>query len=99
GACVSSIGGTLLDGTPSPSGSPYRVYPLSLGQVTATYSTAGATAPATGQTSIANVQALMGDPQARILDSTGIGPLPLRVLGPANAIGTAQPAAVLADGG
>ena len=99
GACVSSIGGTLLDGTPSPSGGAFRAYPLSLGQVTATYSAAGATAPATGQTSIANVQALMGDPSGRILDSTEIGALPLRVLGPANAIGTAQPAAVLADGG
>lgn len=98
GFCVSSIGGTVLDGAPSPSGSIYRVFPLDLGQATATYSAEGARAPGTGQTNIANFQALMGDVQGRILDNTGIGVLPIQVLGPANAIGSAQPPIILANG-
>lgn len=98
GFCVGSIGGTVLDGAPSPSGSIYRVFTLASGQTTATYSTQGAGAPATGQTRIANFQALMGDIQGAILDSTGIGVLPIQVLGPANAIGSAEPPTILGDG-
>ncbi len=98
GFCVRSVGGSILDGVTSPSSSIYRVFTLGSGQTTATYSPQGASAPGTGQTLIANVQALMADIQGRTLDSTGIGILPIQILGPANAIGSAQPPIVLADG-
>jgi hypothetical protein len=98
GFCVNSSGGTVLDGAPSTSGSIYRVFPLASGQATATYSAQGANAPGTGQTNIANFQVLMGDVQGAILDSTGIGVLPIQILGPSNAIGSAEPPIILGDG-
>jgi hypothetical protein len=41
-SCNVSVGGTLLDGSPSPSGSHFRAYTVTAGSITVTYSTAGA---------------------------------------------------------
>ena len=99
GSCVSSAGGTITDGSVSPSGGGFRSYTISSGIASGTYTVQGATAPNTGQANIANIQLLMADPSSIRLDSRPIALVPLEVLGPANAVGYAHPASILGDGG
>jgi hypothetical protein len=99
GFCISSAGGTITDGTPSASSSLLKVYTLNQAQATATYTAQGASAPATGQASVVNIQVQMADNTGLELDRTAITIAPLELLGPANAIGNANPASILGDGG
>jgi hypothetical protein len=64
GSCNLSTGGTIVDGSPSPSGSQFRAFTVTNGSVTVTYSTAGA---AVGT---ARVQLLAGTPDGSRLGST-----------------------------
>jgi hypothetical protein len=99
GSCVSSVGGTITDGNASPSGPAYKSYAITSGVATGSYTVQSASAPGTGQTSIANIQLLMADPSSNRLDSRPIALAALEVLGPANAVGFAHPASLLGDGG
>ncbi len=98
GFCVSSAGGAITDGSPAAAGSAFRAYTLEEGQATATYTPQGASAPGTGQTTVANLQLLMADAQGNQIDSRAVAFAPLQLLGPANAIGAAAPPSVLGDG-
>lgn len=99
GGCISSAGGTIVDGESSPSGSNYRAFTINGGRAIATYSIAGVTdEPATSETKTANIQVLMSDTQHYRINRTAIQYAPLRVLGPANALGFAQPATIFGDG-
>jgi hypothetical protein len=98
-SCVSSDQGTILDGNASPNGGSFRVFTIANGQAVATYSVAGATAPSTGQSAIANIQVLMADQNGAQIGNREVSFAPLVVLAPGNAVGFAQPASVLADGG
>jgi hypothetical protein len=52
GFCVTSVGGTILDGTTSPSGGHLKVFAALGGQVTATYSTVGSSGPGTASVQV-----------------------------------------------
>jgi Bacterial Ig-like domain/Carboxypeptidase regulatory-like domain len=99
GSCIGSAGGTIADGTASPSGTNYKYYTLTNTAAVGTYTIQGATAPQTGQSTQATVQVLMSDAQGNRLDSRVISTASLKILGPANAIGFAQPANIFGDGG
>lgn len=100
GSCVSSIGGTITDGNPSPTGSTFKSYSLSSGLASGTYTVVGASQnPATGQALISNIQLLMADPLSNRLGTFPLAVAPLEILGPGNAVGSSQPASVLGDGG
>jgi len=95
--CISSDGGAIVDGAASPTGTSYRYFTLASGEVDATYSSEGITA-APGDTRTGVIQALMGDPSGIILSSIGVGTAPVELAAPTNAVGTADPPAVLGDG-
>src|SRR6185312_13472470 len=98
GNCVPSANGTITDGNGSPSGSFYRAYTLNQGQMTATYSVQGASSPGTGRSNVATLQVLMADAQANRLDSHVVATAGLQLVGPGNALGSAEPLNILADG-
>jgi len=98
GNCVNSVGGTM-GGTATSNGSGLSVYTLLNNQAAATYSAQNASAPQAEQVEIANVQLLPATNSGNQIGSTEIAIAPINVLGLDNAIGTAQPASVLADGG
>ncbi len=66
--CNVSVGGTLLDGADSPSGSQFRAYTVTAGSITVTYSTAAASlgtariqiAPATTDGTLIGTRSLLG---------------------------------------
>lgn len=99
GFCVNSAGGSIIDGTSSPSGSAYRIYPLASGEFGATYSPQGAAAPSPTSTQTATIQILEANPSGGIIDSREINLAGITLLAPENAIGVAQPSTILGDGG
>lgn len=99
GSYVDSAGGTITGGVSSSySTSGFRGFTLTDGLVVASYSIDGIAVPQTGETKTANVQIVMATPTLSIMNLPVFAYAPLRVLGPDNAIGFAEPAAVLADG-
>lgn len=99
GSCVTSAGGTILDGA-TPPNTAFRSYPLTLGQIIATYSS-GTLTLSTGQTAVATVQLAMADVNGNAT-STSAPALALKTVvltAPSNAVGIAQPSTMLADGG
>ena len=67
GCCyVSSAGGSIVDGNPSPSGSNYKVFTTAKGAVTITYSTSGASA------GTANVQILPAKPDGTVINNVDL---------------------------
>jgi Bacterial Ig-like domain/Carboxypeptidase regulatory-like domain/Bacterial Ig domain len=100
GSCVNSAGGSIVDGTPSPNNASLKFYALEHAQATATYTPQSASGvPNTGQANLVNIQVQMADDQGNSLDRTAAGVAPLELLGPGNAVGGANPASVLGDGG
>jgi hypothetical protein len=101
GAAVTSAGGTILDGLPSPTNAKYKYQPLVDGQIVASYSHEGISPanPAPGTALSAMIQLLMGDGAGTKLSDKAIALKVLRVLASSNAVGDASPPSVLADGG
>jgi hypothetical protein len=97
GYCVNSDGGTM-GGTGTINGSGLSVYALTGNQTSATYSAQMAGAPAAEQVLVANAQVLPANNAGNQIGSTAVAVAPIRVLGLDNAIGTAEPASILADG-
>ena len=97
-AYVRSLGGAIVDGVASPSGQGFKVFSLSQGQALATYSSDGASI-GPGQVGTVNLQVEMGDPSGTLLDNHALAVAPLSLVGPANAVGSATPPSVLAEGG
>jgi len=100
GSCVSSAGGSIVDGYESPLGASYRVFTVYQGRATATYSVDGVTdKPGAGETKTVNIQILMPDHQNNKVASRAVQVEPLRLLGPGNAAWVASPPSLLGDGG
>ena len=98
GCChVSSVGGRIVDGTPSPTGLGFQFFPLSQGEVVATYSTEGVSLNP-GASGTASLQIAMGDPAGVRLENRNIAVRTITVAAPANAVGAAEPPRLLADG-
>ena len=97
GGCIGSSGGTIPDGSLSPTSSIYRFFTLDEGQITATYTPQGASAPGAG-VGIANLQLLMADAQGNRLDQRAVAVAPVQLIWPGNALGAADPLNILADG-
>jgi hypothetical protein len=67
GCCfVSSTGGTIVDGSPSPSNSVFRIFVVQNGSVTVTYS------PATAGVGTANIQMTGAKPDGSVISSTAM---------------------------
>ncbi|HET7436558.1 MAG TPA: carboxypeptidase regulatory-like domain-containing protein [Thermoanaerobaculia bacterium] len=98
GFCQGSEGGTIVDGVPSPTGSAFRMFSLGLGEIRATYSTLGATQTVSNQVRTAVVQALMADSAGNRADAKYIARANVRIIGPLNARGFANPSTIFADG-
>jgi hypothetical protein len=94
GSCIVSAGGAIVDGEPI--GTDYRRFVLEQGAIGATYSTDGVTG-LVGQTKIANLTALMADPAGAYISKRTLAVLPLRLLAPSHAVGSATPSSILAD--
>src|SRR5260370_14437645 len=96
--CIPSSGGTM-GGNSITNGNGENVYTLSLGEASATYSILNSQPPSAGQVNTANIQLRMANTGGIAIDNYVVAVAPVQVLGPNNAVGSAQPASVLADGG
>jgi hypothetical protein len=98
GCCfVGSAGGSIIDGLQSPNAG-FRYYTLQSSSAAATYTVDGVNLLSPNSTTISNVQLAMGSPTGGLVDSAAIKILPLTLVPPSNAIGSAQPTSVLGDG-
>ena len=99
GCCyVSSAGGTISDGTPSPSNTAIHYFPLASNGFSATYLTDGSNVASPGQTATAGLQLAMIDSAGRTLDSYAIVVRNLILVPPSNVVGSSKPASLLGDG-
>ena len=99
GCCyISSAGGSILNGTPDPGYSAWNYFPLVSNGFSATYSSAGSSFVAPGQTGIAALQLAMVDPSANVLDTHTITVQDIVLVPPSNAVGSSQPSSILGDG-
>ncbi len=96
--CIGSSGGTM-GGNNVTNNYGEQVYSLNLGEALATYSILNSSAPSAGQVNTANIQLRMANPSGYSIDAYALAVMPVEVLGPNNAVGSAQPTSVLADGG
>jgi hypothetical protein len=96
---VQSAGGTIADGTTAANNSNWRYYTLVSNGFVSTYTTDGSTLSSPGQTATANLSLAMVDPNGNVLDINAISVYSLILVPPSNAVGSAQPASVLSDGG
>jgi len=94
---VSSAGGQILSGTPSPSGS-YYIHTVQSGALTITYADQNVTAMP-GQRLTANVVVVEANSSGYIQSQNAIGIVPVTVAGLTSAQATASPTAVFANGG
>jgi len=98
-ACVGSSGGVITDGTPSPSGSVFRVFALMFGDIQATYSSQGFNAVVPpGQSRDATIQVLMADNTGALSSSLNLGRATIHVVGPLNALTSVNPTVLFGDG-
>jgi len=98
GACVASAGGTILDGETSPTGVGLKAFSLSLGEVVATYAADNVNIAAAG-VKTAGIQIAMADPAGVRLDTEAVAVANLSLVAATNAVGSAEPPSLLADGG
>jgi hypothetical protein len=98
GCCfIGSAGGSIIDGLQSPNAG-FRYYTLQSNSAAATYTVDGVNLLSPNSTTISNVQLAMGNPAGGLVDSVAIKILPLTLVPPSNALGSAQPGSVLGDG-
>lgn len=95
--CVGSAGGTM-GGNNATDAFGESLYSLANGEALATYSTVNISPPGEGQVTTANVQLRMANSTGNPIDSHEVAVTGIQVLGPENAVGSSQPASILADG-
>jgi hypothetical protein len=98
GTCVGSLGGQVLNGTPSPSNSQDNVLTVQNGSVTVNYADQNVVV-GPGQTATANITLMEADTNGALISRTEIGIVPVTIAGLTSAQGSASPTAVHADGG
>jgi hypothetical protein len=95
---ITSWGGTIADGTPSPTSSIYKFFPLLHNAFRTTWTQQGIGAVTTTQERISTVQVLAGDDGGNRLDMRVLGTADIRILGPMNAQGSATESYLFGDG-
>jgi len=99
GCCyVNSAGGQIVNGTPSSSGSQYKIITVQGGALTVTYADQNVTA-APGQQLTANVAVLESNSSGQVTNSYAVGFIPVTIAGLTSAQGVASPGVVFANGG
>jgi len=95
---VNSAGGQIVNGTPSPSSSVYKIITVQGGALTVTYADQNVTATP-GQELTANVVVLEANSSGQVTNQLAVGVVPVIIAGLTSAQGTANPTAVFANGG
>ncbi len=99
GCCyVNSAGGQIVNGTPSSSGSQYKLLTVQNGALTVTYADQNVTATP-GQELTANIVVLEANSNGQVTNSNAVGIVPLTIAGLTSAQGAANPTSVFANGG
>jgi hypothetical protein len=98
GFYVNSAGGQIVNGTPSPSNSNYKIITVQNGALTVTYADQNVTA-SPGQEQTANVVVVEANSSGQIPNNTAVAVEPVTIAGLTSAQGTASPTAVFANGG
>jgi hypothetical protein len=99
GCCfVGSAGGTIADGTVSPTSSIYKYFPLVSNFFRTTWTQQGVQQVDSGQERTSVVQVLSGDAAGARIDQRLIGSASIKVLGPMNARGSADDVSIFGDG-
>jgi hypothetical protein len=99
GCCyVTSAGGQIVNGTPSASGSQYKIVTVQGGALTVTYADQNVIATP-GQQLTANVVILEANSSGQITNSNAVGIVPVTIAGLTSAQGVANPSVVFANGG
>jgi len=99
GCCwVGSGGGSILDGTVSPHGAAYKLFPAANNEIRATFSLEGSGRVDTGQTRLSTIQFIPADVNGFRIDQRAMGLRQLTALGPMHADGSASPSALFGDG-
>jgi hypothetical protein len=99
GCCfVGSAGGTIADGTVSPTSSIYKYFPLVSNFFRTTWTQQGVQQVDSGQERTSVVQVLSGDSAGARIDQRLIGSASIKVLGPMNARGSADDVSIFGDG-
>lgn len=94
---VSSFGGQILEGTPSPTGDIYKVLTVQNGTVTATYGNQGLNLDP-GQTAVANVVLLEAGSNGERISLLSLGVVPIHQAGLTSAVIGASPTVLHGDG-
>jgi hypothetical protein len=97
GFCVDSAGGQILNGDPSPSGSFYKVFPITGGKVTITYGNQGIAVPPSG-TVTPTVMILPASAVGALLSDRVLGYVSLTIVGTTSGSGAVTPSTLHADG-
>ncbi|MEO8379455.1 MAG: carboxypeptidase regulatory-like domain-containing protein [Acidobacteriota bacterium] len=99
GCCfVSSAGGTIADGTVSPTNGTYKYFPLVNNFFRTTWTQQGVQQVDTGQERIAVVQVVPGDNTGARIDQQALGTRQIKILGPMNSRGSAEQSTLFGDG-
>ena len=98
GGCVNSVGGQIVNGGASPSGSNYEVFTVQNGSVVVTYADQNITS-VPGQSQTANVALVEANASGAVQSRNELGIVPVQLVGLTSAQGTVSPSAVHADGG
>jgi hypothetical protein len=94
---VSSFGGQILEGTPSPTGDIYKVLTVQDGAVTATYSSKDKSLDL-GETAVANVAVLLAGSDGQRLSAVSLGIVSVQLAGLTSAVTSASPTVLHGDG-
>jgi hypothetical protein len=98
GYYVNSAGGQIVNGTPSPSNSNYKIITVQNGALTVTYADQNVTA-SPGQEQTANVVVVEANSSGQVPNINAVAVEPVTIAGLTSAQGTASPTAVFANGG
>jgi hypothetical protein len=96
-AWMYSAGGSIVDGQNAPY-TDYRLFPLTSGQVVATYSP-GTLQANPGETKVANIGILVADKDGTIADWKSVASASIKLNGVTNAAASVTPSTLMADGG
>jgi len=99
GCCfIGSAGGTIADGTVSPTNSIYKYFPLVNNFFRTTWTQQGVQQVNSGEERTSMVQVVPGDNTGARIDQQAIGTKPIKILGPMNARGFATQSTIFGDG-
>ncbi len=99
GCCfIGSAGGTIADGTVSPTNAIYKYFPLLNNFFRTTWTQQGVSQVSSGEERISVVQVLPGDNTGARIDQSAIGTRQIKILGPMNSRGSATQSTIFGDG-